>query len=125
MKFQFTKDEALAIYKVAKMMAEADGVVLHKELKGIEDGMDRLSIKGEEFDHVVLAGEKLPAIDALVTLSKMEDQKKKYVSSFLGYFISVDDDIADVELALWTFIVKVANLPKMNIRQAVEIYGRF
>ena len=54
MKFQFTKDEALAIYKVAKMMAEADGVVLHKELKGIEDGMDRLSIKGEEFDHVVL-----------------------------------------------------------------------
>ena len=125
MKIQFTQSESLAIYKVAKMMAEADGVVLHKELKGIEDEMAKLNIVGEDYDKIVLAGEKLPAIDALVTLSKMEDQKKKYVSSFLGYFISVDDDIADAELALWTFIVKVANLPKMNIRQAVEIYSRF
>ena len=125
MKLDFSLEEKESIYKIAKMMAEADGVVLHTELKGIEEEMAKLNIVGKDYDNIVLAGEKLPAIDALVTLSKMEDQKKKYVSSFLGYFISVDDDIADVELALWTFTVKVANLPKMNIRQAVKIYSRF
>ena len=125
MKIQFTKNEIVAIYKVAKMMAEADGVVLHQEMRGIEEEMSKLNIVGEEYNKVVIDGEKTSAIDALVVLSKMEDIKKKYVSSFLGYFISIDDDIADVELALWTFIVNVANLPKMNIRQAVEIYRGF
>lgn len=125
MNTMFTNEEILAIYKVAKMMAEADGVVLHKELKEIENEMAKLKVTGENYDKVVLSGEKLPAIDALVILSKMEEQKKKYVSSFLGYFISVDDDIADVELALWTFIIKVAELPKMNIRQAIDIYCHF
>ncbi len=125
MKIQFTKNEIVAIYKVAKMMAEADGVVLHQEMRGIEEEMSKLNIVEEEYNKVVIDGEKTSAIDALVVLSKMEDIKKKYVSSFLGYFISIDDDIADVELALWTFIVNVANLPKMNIRQAVEIYRGF
>ena len=125
MKIQFTKNEIVAIYKVAKMMAEADGVVLHQEMRGIEEEMSKLNFVEEEYNKVVIDGEKTSAIDALVVLSKMEDIKKKYVSSFLGYFISIDDDIADVELALWTFIVNVANLPKMNIRQAVEIYRGF
>ena len=114
--------EKQAIYKVAKMMAEADGVVLHEELKSIEVEMGKLNVVGEDYDKLILSGEKMETIDALSILHKMNPENKKYVSAFLGYFISVDDDIDDAELALWAFIIKVCNLPKMNIRQAVDIY---
>lgn len=122
MKLEFNNNEICAIYKVAKMMAEADGVVFHEELKGIEDEMTKLGVNGTDYDKVVLGGERLEAIEAFSIIHDMDIQKKKYVSAFLGYFISVDDDIADAEMALWSFIIQVCNLPKMNIRQAVDIY---
>lgn len=106
-------------------MAEADGVVLHKELEGIAEEMANLGLTGEGYDKAIVTGEKMTAIDALVIINKMDGSKKKYVSSFLGYFIAIDDDIADVEMALWTFIIKITNLPKMNIRQAVDIFKHY
>lgn len=124
-KLLFTYQEKCSVYKVAKMMAEADGVVLHEEIKSIEAEMPKFGVTENEYDNLIIQGEKTSAIDALVTIHSMDEKKKKLISSFLGYFISVDHDIDDAELALWTFIVKVCNLPKMNIRQAIEIYNNF
>ena len=107
------------------MMAEIDGVVLHEEIKSIEDAMANLNVARDEYDKLKIEGEKTECIDALVIIYKMSKDKKKYLSAFLGYIISVDDDINDAELALWSFIIKVCTLPKMNIRQAVDIYRRF
>ena len=124
-KLLFNQEEKSAVYKVAKMMAEADGVVLHEEIKSIEEEMPKFGVTPDEYDSLILSGEKMAAIDAFVILHAMDEKKKKMVSSFLGYFLSVDQDIDDSELALWIFIVKVCNLPKMNVRQAVEIYKSF
>lgn len=124
-KLLFTYPEKCAIYKVAKMMAEADGVVLHEEIQSIETEMPKFGVSESEYDDLIVQGEKTSSIDALVTIHSMDEKKKKLVSSFLGYLVSVDHDIDDTELALWTFIVKVCNLPKMNVRQAVEIYRNF
>ena len=124
-KLLFSYPEKCAVYKVAKMMAEADGVVLHEEIQSIEEEMPRFGVCKEEYQTLVVDGEKTSSIEALVTIHSMDDKKKKLVSSFLGYILSVDQDIDDTELALWTFIVKVCNLPKMNVRQAVEIYRNF
>ena len=125
MKIEFTLDEKYAIYKVAKMMAEADGVVLHKELEGIAEGMSSLGLVGEAYDNAIVAGEKMAAINALSKIEAMEEEKKKFVSSFLGNLIAIDGDVADAEMALWAFIIKVADLPKMNIRQALDIFKRY
>lgn len=124
-KLLFNQEEKSAVYKVAKMMAEADGVVLHEEIRSIEEEMPKFGVTPDEYDNLIVSGEKMAAIDAFVILHAMDEKKKKMVSSFLGYFLSVDQDIDDSELALWTFIVKVCNLPKMNVRQAVEIYKSF
>lgn len=124
-KLLFNQEEKSAVYKVAKMMAEADGVVLHEEIRSIEEEMPKFGVTPDEYDNLIVSGEKMTAIDAFVILHAMDEKKKKMVSSFLGYFLSVDQDIDDSELALWTFIVKVCNLPKMNVRQAVEIYKSF
>ncbi|HBH09229.1 MAG TPA: hypothetical protein DDX40_07505 [Rikenellaceae bacterium] len=125
MKIDFTLEEEFAIYKVAKMMAEADGVVLHKELEGIAECMASLGLTGEAYDKVVVSGEKMATIEALSRIEKMGEEKKKFVSSFLGNLIAIDGDVADVEMALWAFIIKAADLPKMNIRQAVDIFKRY
>lgn len=122
MKFNFSNDQTVAVYKLTRMMAESDGVVVHKEIQGIDDEMLKLGVKQDELDALVKASESMLEIDALLIISKMDDFQKKYVASFLGYFISIDDDINDTELALWTFIKIVARLPKMNIRQAIDIY---
>lgn len=124
-KLLFNQQEKYAVYKVAKMMAEADGVVLHEEIKSIEEEMPKFGVTPEEYDNIIATGEKIETIDALTTIHAMDEKKKKLISSFLGYILSVDQDIDDAELALWTFIVKVCNLPKMNVRQAVEIYKSF
>lgn len=124
-KLLFSYQEKCAVYKVAKMMVEADGVVLHEEIKSIEKEMPNFGVSEEEYDNLVVHGEKTLSIDALVSIHAMDDKKKKLISSFLGYLVSVDHDIDDTELALWTFIVKVCNLPKMNVRQAIEIYKNF
>ena len=124
-KLLFNQEEKSAVYKVAKMMAEADGVVLHEEIKSIEEEMPKFGVTPDEYDSLIVSGEKMAAIDAFVVLHAMDEKKKKMVSSFLGYFLSVDQDIDDSELALWAFIVNVCNLPKMNVRQAVEIYKSF
>ena len=124
-KLLFSEKEKIAIYKVAKMMAEVDGVVLHEEIKSIEEEMPRFGVVDSEYDNLIIAGERIEAIDAFTVIHSMDDKKKKLISAFLGYFISVDNDIDDAELALWAFIVKVCNLPKMNIRQAEEFYKTF
>ena len=124
-KLLFDQEEKSAVYKVAKMMAEADGVVLHEEIRSIEEEMPKFGVTPDEYDSIIVSGEKTEAIDAFVTIHAMDEKKKKMVSSFLGYFLSVDQDIDDSELALWAFIVNVCNLPKMNVRQAVEIYKSF
>lgn len=124
-KLSFTLQEKYAVYKVAKMMAEADGVVLHEEIKSIEAEMPKFGVLENEYDDIIIHGEKMPAIESFISIHKMDDKKKKLISSFLGYLVSVDHDIDDAEMALWTFIVKVCNLPKMNIRQAVEIYRNY
>ncbi len=123
MKLVFNYKEKTAIYKVAKMMAEADGIVLHQETKSIEDEIRKMG--DIKYEKLLCDGEKLETIDALRIIYGMDALKKKFISSMLGYFISVDDDIADAEMALWTFIIKVCNLPKMNIRQAIAIYKTF
>lgn len=125
MKLTFTKDEVLAIYKMAKMMAEADGVVLHKELEEISYEIQKIGLDEIKYEEIIVAGEKMASIEALNIAFKMDEAKKKFLSVFLGYLIAVDDDVDDSELALWTFIIKVANLPKMNIRQAVDLYHRY
>ena len=124
-KLLFTYLEKCAVYKVAKMMAEADGVVLHEEIQSIEEEMPKFGVSKEEYEALVVDGENTASIEALVTIHSMDEKKKKLVSAFLGYILSVDQDIDDTELALWTFFVKVCNLPKMNVRQAVEIYRNF
>lgn len=124
-KLTFNDRERTAIYKVAKMMAEVDGVVLHEEIQSIEEAMLVFGVDKDAYEEIIISGEKIEAIEALVVIHSMDDKKKKIISSFLGYFISVDNDIDDAELALWVLIIKVCNLPKMNIRQAEEMYKAY
>lgn len=119
MKLEFEYNEIIAIYKVAKMMADADGVYLNEEKECIVEEMQRLGI--ENLETIVLDNENLKTLDAFIIIDKFSFESKKYVSAFLGKLMSVDGDIADIELALWRFICQVCNLPIMTNRQALNL----
>lgn len=119
MKLEFEHNEIIAIYKVAKMMADADGVYLFEEKECIVEEMHRLGI--ENLETIVLDNENLKTLDAFIIIDRFSFESKKYVSAFLGKLMSVDGDIADIELALWRFICQVCNLPIMTNRQALNL----
>ena len=118
MKYNFTEEQSLAIYKIAYMMANADGVIHPDEVLCIADEMKKIS----SFDEALFNAktEFIPALSALNTIASFGQGEKKFVSAFLGYILSVDGDIGDEELALWRIICDLCGLPKMSNRQAIN-----
>jgi hypothetical protein len=50
----------------------------------------------------------------------MTSEEKKYVTSYLGLIICADGKIDDKEMALWSLISSVCDLPTMNLEQALN-----
>ena len=119
MKFNLSKEQKAAIYKVAEMMANADGIVRPEEITGIEHALPLLGIA--DIKAAEMESKNMPPLESLNIISKLEQEVKKYVSACLGYVLSIDGDIDDSELALWRFLSELCDLPKMTNRQAISL----
>lgn len=58
--------------------------------------------------------------DALAILVSLDDERKKYVSSYLGTIMVSDGDIDEKEMALWQLISTLCGFPTMSIKDAVN-----
>lgn len=124
MALNFKSDELFAIYKVASMMANADGVVYPDEERCISDEMEHLgAATPEERKSIEDNGMAMKPLAALNIISAFNDEQKKYINAFLGNIISIDGDIADAELALWRLVGELCDLPKMSVRQAINLFA--
>lgn len=52
-----------------------------------------------------------------------ESRTEKYVTGYLATIMAADGEIADSEVSLWRLISTLANLPAMNIGEAIT-FGR-
>ena len=124
MELSFKSEELFAIYKVASMMANADGVVYPDEERCISDEMEHLgAATPEERKNVENNGLSMKPLAAMNIISGFNDEQKKYINAFLGNIISIDGDIADAELALWRLVGELCDLPKMSVRQAINLFA--
>ena len=124
MVFNFKSEELFAIYKVASMMANADGVVYPDEEKCISDEMAHLGVATpEESKSVEDNGLAMKPLAAMNIISDFNNEQKRYINAFLGSIISIDGDIADAELALWRLVGELCDLPKMSVRQAINLFA--
>lgn len=57
---------------------------------------------------------------AIALIAGMDDERKKYVASYLGTIMAADGDIDDRELVLWQLVSTLCDLPTMSVGDAIS-----
>lgn len=116
----FNHKEMLAIIKLAQMMAMADGKLDKSELVMMSNEALRFGITPDAFFALIQPAEDLQPRDALLIVSLMNEKQKRYITAYLGTMMAVDEDVADEEVKLWSFVSMVCGLPEMSLDDAIS-----
>lgn len=119
----FTGIEFAAITKMVFAIVNADDKVDNKEIRYIATEMARFGIT--ESSTILKMAEEMETSKAVGTIAALDDERKRYVSAYLGTTMIIDGEIDEKELALWRLITSLCSLPQMTVKEAIEyIKGR-
>ncbi|AAQ66219.1 hypothetical protein PG_1108 [Porphyromonas gingivalis W83] len=116
----FSGQELTAIIKMAKSMVMADGKIKPAEIAVMTREFMRFGILQDQVDLLLKASDSIEASQAVALIARMDEERKKYVASYLGVIMASDGDIDDNELALWTLISTLCGLPTMTVMEAIN-----
>ena len=116
----FSGQELTAIIKMAKSMVLADGKIEPSEIAVMTREFMRFGILQDQVDLLLKASDSIEANQAVALIARMDEERKKYVASYLGVIMASDGDIDDNELALWTLISTLCGLPTMTVMEAIN-----
>ena len=94
----FSEEELVAIAKLANAMIVADGKVAEREMDSWIMEMERFGVSKSDFHLWYWKSEGLSLTDALGVVSKLDDERKKYIGAFLGALMAVDGHVDGDEL---------------------------
>lgn len=117
----FTDRELSAIFRMAVVVADADGNISDEETALMALELVRFGTSEEKTHSIMIEALKLSPVDACVTISKMTSEEKRYVTAYLGTMICADGKIKDSEMRAWALTSKICGLPTMSLGDAVEI----
>ena len=117
---QFNGKELTAILKMANAMVMADGRVDENEVKVMTTELMRFGVPHDHVEKLLLASNVMETTEALTVLNSLDDERKKYVSSYLGTIMISDGEIDEKEMALWRLISTLCGFPTMNVVDAVN-----
>lgn len=120
----FTQNEMVAILKLAKLMAVADGRLTNDERATIFADLGSFGVAFNSLQSTMLeklADEMDPAA-AIAVVANMTIEEKKYVCGYMAAVMVADGDIDTKEQALWTLVSALASFPTMNIAEAVTFW---
>ena len=112
--------ELTAIIKMAKSMVMADGKIKPAEIAVLTRELMRFGILQDQVDLLLKASDNIEASQAVALIARMDEERKKYVASYLGVIMASDGDIDDNELALWTLVSTLCGLPRMTVMDAIN-----
>ena len=116
----FNGEEMTAIIKMAKAMVMADGKIEPSEIAVMKGEFMRFGVPKNQVDLLLKASDNIEASQAILLIAGMDEERKKYVASYLGVIMAADGDIDDNELALWTLISTLCGLPTMTVMDAIN-----
>lgn len=116
----FSGQELTAIIKIAKSMVLADGKIEPSEIAVMTREFMRFGVLQDQVDLLLKASDNIEASQAVALIARMDEERKKYVASYLGVIMASDGDIDDNELALWTLISTLCGLPTMTVMDAIN-----
>ena len=117
---QFSGRELTAILKMANAMVMADGRVDENEIKVMTTELLRFGVPQDHVEKLLQGANLMDGTEALAILANLDDERKKYVSSYLGTIMISDGDIDEKEMALWRLISTLCGFPTMNVVDAVN-----
>lgn len=121
-----TSKEIEAVYKAGYLMVLADGKVFPEEIATVEDAMTKVGVANlDELEAIKENAQKMSEAECYGLLAFLDIEQKRFVSSMLGAISSSDGDIDDAELELWRDICNKCDLPRMNNRQAINLFQNF
>lgn len=116
----FSGQELTAIIKMAKSMVLADGKIEPSEIAVMTREFMCFGVLQDQVDLLLKASDNIEASQAVTLIARMDEERKKYVASYLGVIMASDGDIDDNELALWTLISTLCGLPTMTVMDAIN-----
>lgn len=116
----FSGQELTAIIKMAKSMVLADGKIEPSEIAVMTREFMRFGVLQDQVDLLLKASDNIEASQAVALIARMDEERKKYVASYLGVIMASDGDIDDNELAIWTLISTLCGLPTMTVMDAIN-----
>ena len=115
--YSFTSREKAAIANVADGMAKIDGKVLKEEFAVIMATFLKLGFSDDDLE---LAKGMNPT-EALSIIRCMTTSEKRLVSAILTSIAIVDNDLADNEAKLLTFLNLQTGIPVISGNEAISI----
>lgn len=101
-------------------MVLADGKIESSEIAVMTREFMRFGVPQNQVDILLKASDSIEASQAVALIAGMDEERKKYVASYLGVIMAADGDIDDNELALWTLISTLCGLPTMTVMDAIN-----
>ena len=116
----FNGKELIAIITMAKAMVKADGKIEPSELSVMAVELARFGVPENQLKTLLKASDNMETSQALVLINEMDEERKKYVASYLGVIMVSDGDVNEQELILWNLVSTLCSLPEMNITEAIN-----
>ena len=117
----FTNQELSAIFRMATVVASADGNISDEETALMALELLRFGVSEEKSQIIMKEGLSLSPAEACIIISNMTSEEKRYVTAYLGVMICADGKIEDSEMKTWALTSKICNLPAMSLGDAIEI----
>ncbi|MGM9746585.1 MAG: TerB family tellurite resistance protein [Paludibacteraceae bacterium] len=120
----FTQNEMVAIFKLAKLMAAADGKVTNDERATIFTDLASFGVASNSLQSTMLEkmADEMEPTKAITIVANMTTEEKKYVCGYMAAVMVADGDIDATEQALWTLVSTLASFPTMNIAEAITFW---
>lgn len=120
----FSQNEMVAILKLAKLMAVADGKVTNDERVTIFADLASFGVASNSLQSTMLEkmADEMESTEAITIVANMTTEEKKYVCGYMAAVMAADGDIDAKEQALWTLVSTLASFPTMNIAEAITFW---
>lgn len=116
----FNGKEMTAVIKMAKAMIAADGRIEKNEVTVMSNELIRFGVSQSQLNDLLTLADAMDATEAFAIVAGFDDERKKYVASYLGTIMVSDGDVDDKERALWSLISTLCDLPTMTVGEAVQ-----
>ena len=117
---QFSGEELAAVMKMAIAMVGADGRSDEREMEVITIELARFGASAGQMRALNREAQKMDFHKAIGIISNFDNERKKYVASYMAVIMIADGEIDDKELALWQLVTLLCGLPEMDVNQAVD-----